>query len=51
MELEALLASVQDEVEMKDKAILELAEMLQVIISLINNLIKNPGKEFEGLEE
>jgi len=33
MELEALLASLQDEVDMKDKAIIELADVLQVILS------------------
>jgi len=34
MELEAMLASVQDELEQKDRAIIELADLLEVIFAL-----------------
>ena len=35
MELEAMLATVQDELEQKDRAIIELADLLEVIFQFI----------------
>lgn len=37
-ELEALLAAGQDEIEQKDKAILELADMLEVLLKFFPSL-------------
>ncbi len=56
MELEAMLATVQDELEQKDRAIIELADLLEVIFqSIIKKILtflnrsKSQNKQKEKL--